>query len=986
MSIEPELSIVVTSRNDDHGGNLKKRMRLCFNGIFALSARHKLKCELIIVEWNPPAGKPKLAEILPWPDEHSYCTVRIIEVPSELHGRYKHAAGLPLYQMIAKNVGIRRARGRMVLATNIDILFTDAMFAFLASGEAKRDVMYRCDRHDTDGDIPEDADIDTQLRIARETTLRIGGWGGTWNLRTGTYSIVNATWADPGGTQSSRHPVHTNASGDFTMMARDNWFELRGHWETDAYSFHLDSILCYAAVYGGITEECLRAPLWCHHIEHTAGWTPEINAAGTLDNHLKKVAVPKISNEELDKICRDMSRLSRPLFGPNDDNWGLAGDVLTEHVVARARWEDWPVAPGTILASRAFPAVPSRFARKALLDEAAADRDGVPYISVIAIRRDPARDALWQRNLESACSGAGLRTEIILVDGATGVDAAARNEAATRARGTFVLFMEPGVMPANKLVALLAERRLNPDCFYRVGNGGAAEVLSADPLAPLAVDGCEDFLLIARALFIRLRGFPDVKGAARRSCALLLNMAHAEGFTQVMLHMPLAISRTDTAGGAADTRTDKLDRAWCEAMMRQRRSVTRNRPIISDEPVQESWAHGLVETFGDHLMRVYFREQTPETLIALRKIVSELRPDRIMEIGVGYGLSIRASLKGGARITVVEPDLSRFRMGLEIDPIDTAAIRTVETDLDRLQLDMLWKNGERLLVVVNPHLLDETGRQTVWTRLVPELPAGSTVIVTSTWLSPHRLDAATIQPFFSNFVIQDIDPTYCFDAGYADHWAGGTLVGEGDIRAFTSWINRTRIPIEAPGGRNFIVFQMPALNAGEQDVGAGCAAGGFFYNPAAGWRWTAGEFTDLSIRRITDLCKSGEQSYRAGNFGQAVSQFSQAILLYERMTWGAQEFADKMIAADDRGDRGEALRHFTQWQAMIAKIGVLEGVKRILVCCALRNGDPKGALSMPHISHTDFVEPSVLDPILFLLVRTGVYLSESVADEGMATA
>jgi hypothetical protein len=177
--------------------------------------------------------------------------------------------------MIAKNVGIRRARGRMVLATNIDILFTDAMFAFLASGEAKRDVMYRCDRHDTDGDIPEDADIDTQLRIARETTLRIGGWGGTWNLRTGTYSIVNATPADPGGTQHSRYTVHTNASGDFTLMARSNWFELMGHWEVDCYSFHLDSILCYAAVYGGLDEECLRSPLWCHHIEHTGGWTPE---------------------------------------------------------------------------------------------------------------------------------------------------------------------------------------------------------------------------------------------------------------------------------------------------------------------------------------------------------------------------------------------------------------------------------------------------------------------------------------------------------------------------------------------------------------------------------------------------------------------------------------------------------------------------------------------------------------------------------------
>jgi hypothetical protein len=33
--------------------------------------------------------------------------------------------------MIAKNVGIRRARGRFVLATNVDILLDDALVRFL---------------------------------------------------------------------------------------------------------------------------------------------------------------------------------------------------------------------------------------------------------------------------------------------------------------------------------------------------------------------------------------------------------------------------------------------------------------------------------------------------------------------------------------------------------------------------------------------------------------------------------------------------------------------------------------------------------------------------------------------------------------------------------------------------------------------------------------------------------------------------------------
>ena len=49
--------------------------------------------------------------------------------PSVLHRRLKYADRLPLFQMIAKNVGIRRAKGQFVLATNIDILFSDELIA-----------------------------------------------------------------------------------------------------------------------------------------------------------------------------------------------------------------------------------------------------------------------------------------------------------------------------------------------------------------------------------------------------------------------------------------------------------------------------------------------------------------------------------------------------------------------------------------------------------------------------------------------------------------------------------------------------------------------------------------------------------------------------------------------------------------------------------------------------------------------------------------
>src|SRR5204863_10128439 len=129
--------------------------------------------ELILVEWNPPAGKPGLVTALRWPSNTGPCQVRIIQVPPELHRRYRHAEALPLYQMIAKNVGIRRARGEFILATNIDIVFSDELMRFLASRELQKGRLYRIDRHDVARDVPVDGSLDDQLAYCRSHVIRL---------------------------------------------------------------------------------------------------------------------------------------------------------------------------------------------------------------------------------------------------------------------------------------------------------------------------------------------------------------------------------------------------------------------------------------------------------------------------------------------------------------------------------------------------------------------------------------------------------------------------------------------------------------------------------------------------------------------------------------------------------------------------------------------------------------------------------------------
>src|SRR5205823_6021070 len=116
---QPYLSIVATTRNDDHGGDALARTQIFLDALAAQCERHGLDAELVLVEWNPPADRPGLRDALRWPEPGNHFEARIIEVPESIHSRLEHSDQLPLFQMIAKNVGIRRARGSFVLATNI---------------------------------------------------------------------------------------------------------------------------------------------------------------------------------------------------------------------------------------------------------------------------------------------------------------------------------------------------------------------------------------------------------------------------------------------------------------------------------------------------------------------------------------------------------------------------------------------------------------------------------------------------------------------------------------------------------------------------------------------------------------------------------------------------------------------------------------------------------------------------------------------------
>jgi hypothetical protein len=87
--------------------------------------------EIIVVEWNPPKNPPRLVDTIRWPT-WTHGIIRLIEVPEQIHQELPNAEKMPLFEYLGKNVGIRRARGDYILATNPDIVFSRALLEFIA--------------------------------------------------------------------------------------------------------------------------------------------------------------------------------------------------------------------------------------------------------------------------------------------------------------------------------------------------------------------------------------------------------------------------------------------------------------------------------------------------------------------------------------------------------------------------------------------------------------------------------------------------------------------------------------------------------------------------------------------------------------------------------------------------------------------------------------------------------------------------------------
>jgi len=334
------LSIVVVSRNDNHGQNMLERMKLSIYTNIEIFEELGVDVEYIIVDYNTDK-KEKLKDLFKFKNR-KFVKIRFIEVPPSFHNQFKDSAKLPVNNMVARNIGIKRAKEDFVLATGIDVIFSKELAKEMKN--LKKGFIYRVNRYDVNRIIFECKFKDSNkiLEFCEKNIIDV-------HFNTNKGKFLNTDF----------DTLHTNNCGDFQLLHKSHWEDLRGYPELDLMGTHLDTIFEYMAVIRGLKENIIEEKLF--HIDHDSRWLKPIythilrnwrilflkygyevmkfkadyyNLAKNISNYynektfLETIDYKILSDKEYKSYILEMVKSKKPIIF-NNKNWGV-GEVEFE--------------------------------------------------------------------------------------------------------------------------------------------------------------------------------------------------------------------------------------------------------------------------------------------------------------------------------------------------------------------------------------------------------------------------------------------------------------------------------------------------------------------------------------------------------------------------------------------------------------------------------------------------------------------------------
>jgi len=277
----PYLTIVSTGRNDSYGGNFEERFLRTLRFNTAQLAAREVAAEFVFVEWAAPAGRPLLSDLAREAVPGCSLTFRSYVVDAAYQEALTLNRRVAYLEFIAKNVGIRRARGEFILTTNADVFLGRGVLDALARRALGRGTVYRARR------------IDLKLGID-QTSL-------DWDV------LEDARNYD-GGLKPLKPPLYAGGTGDFVLADAATFARLRGFNEVFRVAkIGIDKNFLVKALDAGVAIVDIGSPVY--HINHVGSY---------------RASKAQYRGEAADAPYGDDRWPAGSVIYENPDNWGLA--------------------------------------------------------------------------------------------------------------------------------------------------------------------------------------------------------------------------------------------------------------------------------------------------------------------------------------------------------------------------------------------------------------------------------------------------------------------------------------------------------------------------------------------------------------------------------------------------------------------------------------------------------------------------------------
>lgn len=287
-----KVTAVIVSRNDNYGGHLNER------ATYAINSAIGTYDEVIYVDWN----------------SETHSLLWDIKDNLQLKGNLKHfvippkaASQLTNYdsnaqkccEVLARNIGLRRAEGDWKVSTNIDIIHPSRESLESAINNLNKDTFYTISRRHADWKM---------IKEFHGGDMKFEDWA---PLRDHLTENSEERHFDEKTVSGDDYSI-INCCGDYQIASKEVWNDIRGMEEDLIYSLYADTNVQKKAVMHGFGLKALYEPA-LFHIEHGKG------GGGFLDG------INKVTNNPHRAILNQNKT-------QNSEEWGFS-DIDIEYEV-----------------------------------------------------------------------------------------------------------------------------------------------------------------------------------------------------------------------------------------------------------------------------------------------------------------------------------------------------------------------------------------------------------------------------------------------------------------------------------------------------------------------------------------------------------------------------------------------------------------------------------------------------------------------------